>query len=82
MTFKYTSPYPSFNIDQESTRTEKKGSVRLDFQFSPAIRLAIRANKAANLLPVDNRFSGGATRHPSSAIETGRNTNHLQATLT
>ena len=82
MTFNYTSPYPSFNMDQPSTRTENKGSVRLDVQFSPRLRLAVRGNKAKNLFPIDNRFSGGATRHPSSAIETARNTNHLQGTLT
>jgi hypothetical protein len=31
-TYSHSSPYPSFNFDQKSTRNEKKGGVRLDFQ--------------------------------------------------
>jgi hypothetical protein len=81
-TFSYSSPYPMFNFDQLSTRTEKKASLRLDFQFSPRTRLSLRGNKAINHLPIDNRFSGGATRHPSSGIETGRATNNILATVT
>ena len=38
----YSSAYPSFNIDQIGTITEKKGGARLDFQFSPKTRMIVR----------------------------------------
>ena len=62
----YSSPFPSFNIDQPGTRTEKKGGVRLDYQFSPRTRLTVRANVQRSFDPLDSRWSGG-NLHPSSA---------------
>ena len=62
----YSSPFPSFNIDQPGTRTEKKGGVRLDYQFSSRTRLTVRANVQRSFDPLDARWSGG-NLHPSSA---------------
>ena len=62
----YSSPFPSFNIDQPGTRTEKKGSVRLDYQFSSRTRLTVRANVQRSYDPLDARWAGG-NLHPSSA---------------
>lgn len=71
-TFTYNTPYPAFNIDQQSTLTEKKGLVRVDYQVSPRARLTFRGNKSFTFFPVDDRFSGGANRTPNSVIHTGR----------
>ena len=69
-TFNHTSAYPSFNFDHSGTRTEDKGLVRLDYQLSSKTRMTARANKSIVDMPFDQRYTGGATRHPSSAITT------------
>ena len=63
-TFSFSSPYPSFNLDQSGTRTEHKGGGRLDFQFSPTTHLTVRGNKSLVDMPYDARYTGGSTRHP------------------
>ncbi len=55
----YSSPFPSFNIDQPGTRTEKKGGVRLDYQFSPRTRLTVRRERAAVLRSARCPLVGG-----------------------
>jgi hypothetical protein len=81
-TFSHSSPYPAFNFDLTGTRTEKKGVGRLDFQISPQLRLNVRGNKFVGWFPYDSRYTGGATRHPSSAIQTLRHSNDLSSSLT
>ena len=81
-TYSHSSPYPSFNFDQESTRNEKKGGVRLDFQFTPQTRLTFRGNWGRVLLPLDPRYSGGAQRHPSTGIEVGRQNDNITVNFT
>lgn len=81
-TFTYTSPYPSFNLDQQGTRKESKGGGRGDVQFSPKTRMTIRGNKSYVAMPYDQRYTGGGTRHPSSAIQTDRYSTDLSGVLT
>ena len=81
-TISYSSAYPSFNIDQIDTITEKKGGVRLDLQFSPKNRLSVRGNGSERWEPYDARYTGGASKHPSSAIQSTRHSNDLGVTLT
>jgi outer membrane receptor protein involved in Fe transport len=81
-TFSHSSPWPSFNFDQTSTRTEKKGGFRVDMQFSARTRLTTRANSGKVHLPLDPRYSGGAQRHPSTGIEVGRTNNSLTFNFT
>jgi hypothetical protein len=81
-TFSHSSPWPSFNIDHSGTRTENKGLARLDFQFTPQMRLTARAGKSVVNMPFDQRYTGGATRHPSSAITTNRHSGDLGLTFT
>jgi hypothetical protein len=82
LTFAYDTPYPSFNIDQEGTRTLKTGGARFDFQFSPRTHLTVRGTKYVGFLPFDPRYAGGATRHPSAAHSAERHADQLVATLT
>jgi hypothetical protein len=82
LTFAYDSPFPGFNIDQSGTRRLDTGGVRLDVQFSPQTRLTLRGTKYSQRLPFDPRYSGGGTRHPSSAISVTRDSNQLFVTLT
>ena len=77
----YNSPYPSFNIDQPGTRTEKKGGVRLDYQFSPRTRLTVRANVQRSFDPLDARWSGG-NLHPSSATGVPKESESIANRLT
>ena len=81
-TVTYDSAWPSFNIDAPSKVTEKKGTLRVDFQFSTRTRLAVRGNRSVNTIPIDTRFSGGASFHPSSSIATQRWSNALLGTFT
>ena len=73
-TITFNSRYPSFNIDQPGTRTESKGGVKGDFQFSPQHRLAARWNKYDNLIPSSG---GGAAVHPSTSGENNRHATQL-----
>jgi hypothetical protein len=81
-TFAFSSPWPSFNIDLSGTRMESKGGGRVDVQFTPTTRLAIRGNKSLVDMPYDSRYTGGTTRHPSSAITTDRHSTDVSGTLT
>ena len=81
-TYTYTSPFPAFNIDQTGTRKESKGGGRGDVQFSPKTRLTVRGNKSYVRMPYDQRYTGGGTRHPSSAIQTDRYSTDLSGVLT
>jgi hypothetical protein len=77
----YSSPFPSFNVDQPGTRTEKKGGVRLDYQFSPRTRLTVRANVQRSFDPLDARWSGG-NLHPSSATAVPKESESIANRLT
>ena len=81
-TFSFSSPFPSFNFDLSGTRMESKGGGRLDFQFTPMTRLTVRGNKSLVDMPYDSRYTGGSTRHPSSAITTDRHSTDVSGTLT
>jgi hypothetical protein len=81
-TYSHSSPWPSFNFDQESTRTEKKGGARVDMQFTPQTRLTFRGNWARVDLPLDPRYSGGAQRHPSTGIHVARQNDNITVNLT
>ncbi len=81
-TFIYTTPYPRFNFDQTGTRREYKAGARLDFQFSPKMRLAVRGNKWKHALPYDARYTGGGDKTPSSAVNLDRGMDQLFASFT
>ena len=40
----------------------RRAGVRLDYQFSPRLRLSVRGNKSIVDMPYDQRYTGGATR--------------------
>ena len=81
-TFSYSSPYPQFNFDQSGNYTQFMGGLRLDHQFSTDTRMALRGNRYTKLEPFDSRYSGGASRHPSSAIRTERASWDVNLTVT
>lgn len=81
-TFSHSSPYPSFNFDLSATRRESKGGGRVDFQFTPTTRMTIRGNKSLVDMPLDARYTGGSSRHPSSAIKTDRHSTDVSGVLT
>ena len=80
-TFSMSSPYPSFNLDLIGTRIETKGGGRLDFQFNPKTHMTVRGNTSLNDMPYDSRYTGGANKHPSSAVTTDRHSNDLSASV-
>jgi hypothetical protein len=81
-TFTHTSQWSAFNFDHSGTRTEKKGFGRGDIQFTPDTRMSVRGNVSRVWMPYDARYTGGATRHPSSTIATARNSGDISATVT
>jgi hypothetical protein len=70
----YNSIYPSFNFDVPGTRTENKGGVKLDWQFNPQNRMAVRWNRYRNRIP---NSGGGASNHPSTSSGNNRNSSQL-----
>ena len=77
----YSSPFARFNIDQPGTRTEKKGGVRLDYQFSSRTRLTARLNVQRSYDPLDARWSGG-NLHPASATAVPKESESIANRLT
>jgi len=81
-TFSHSSPYPTFNFDLTGTRTEQKGGGRIDVQFTANSRMTLRGNKSLVNMPYDSRYTGGATRHPSSSITTERHSTDFSGIFT
>ncbi|MBI2188509.1 MAG: TonB-dependent receptor [Acidobacteria bacterium] len=77
-TYIYTTPWPSFNIDQEFASTVHKVLGRLDYQFTPQTRLSVRFSN------YDNLFfgGGGSTVHPSTGRTLSREAPLYNATFT
>ena len=74
----FNSPFPAFNDDFAFTRNQQTGGAKVDMQFSPALRLSLRAQ----LYDQDYYSGGGASRHPSGIQQQNRNTQQYLATLT
>ena len=77
-TYTFTSPYPSFNIDQEFPTKVHKALGRLDYQFTPQTRLSSRVSYFNNTFYA----GGGATSHPSASGTRKRETPQYNATFT
>jgi len=77
-TVTYSSPLPSFNVDQLNTRREDKAGARLDVQFSPQTRIAVRGQY------YDQVYfdGGGAVLHPAGAHKQEKYSRQLLGTLT
>ncbi len=78
----YTTAYKSFNQDMTGTRTDPKAGGRVDFQFSPQVRLMVRGNLSRLFTPFDPRYTGGSSQSPSSSESTARPSNELYGALT
>jgi hypothetical protein len=82
----YTTPVLAFNDVLTGTRVEKKGLAKVDIQFSPRTRLAVRASAARSHNPYEAPATGlspgTATSTPNAAQMHDRNADQLFATLT
>src|SRR2546425_1862520 len=78
-TYTYNSPYPAFNVDVHFPTRIHKFLGRLDYEFSSATRLSVRASQFNNLF-----YAGGnsATDHPSAGGTRKRVAPQYFATLT
>src|SRR6185295_17444706 len=74
----YTTAYKSFNQDMTGIRTDPKAGGRVDFQFSPQVRLMVRGNVSRLFTPFDPRYTGGSSQSPSSTESTARPVNELK----
>ena len=77
-TVTYSSPFPSFNVDQSNTRREHKEGARLDVQFTSQTRLTVRGQGYHQVF----FDGGGAILHPAGAHRQERYTRQLLGTLT
>ena len=77
----YNTPVAAFNQTLTATRTEKKALLRLDAQFSPKTRLAIRGSMARPYTPNES-LHGSATATPNGATSNDQKSNLMQATVT
>ena len=63
-TVTFSSRFPAFNPDLRGTRTEHKAGPKVDWQFTPQMRLTTRYNRYQIEIP--NIGTGGASSHPST----------------
>src|SRR2546426_1390706 len=77
-TVTYSSPFPSFNVDQLNKRREDKGGARLDVQFSPKTRIAVPGQHYHQVY----FDGGGAVLHPAGAHRQEKYSRQLFGTLT
>jgi carboxypeptidase family protein len=78
----FTTPYPEFNLQFTAPREEHKAGLRLDYQFTPAMRASMRGAIWQNDQQIDQGFEGSSTDHPSFLVHTYRDSDQLQLTLT
>ena len=74
----YTTPYPHFNGSFDATSKEQKVGGRLDYQFSPRTRLALRGSGSWS----DNPAGGSSSTAPILAVGYTYATHNLLGTLT
>ncbi len=74
----YTTPYPHFNQTFDATSKEQKAGGRLDYQFSPRTRLALRGSGSWS----DNPAGGSSNTAPILAVGYTYETRNLLGTLT
>ena len=74
----YTTPFPYFNRDISAVNTTKMGGARLDAQFSPQTRLAVRFTGSR----IETFGGGGGSSTPSSATQGHTRSNQILTTLT
>lgn len=81
-TFAYTPPFARLASEVTGTRREHKAGGKVDVQFSPQRRLAVRATTWNHWIPYDPRTSGGADKTEAAATSLERGMGQLLATLT
>ena len=83
-TVTHNTPYPSFNVDLEQTRTQHKPNIRLDGQLSVQTRLSVSSYLWRDYQPIDGSQAtiGGATNHPINQVRFDKYAEAVQATLT
>ena len=83
-TFTFATPYPKFNFDLTGeARLEHTGGGRVDVQFSPSTRLAVRGNYWNNFFPYGALSTlTSATTTPNRAEPTRRTLRQVNSELT
>ncbi len=79
-TVTFSSPFPSFNIDQAAMNRQRKAVVRLDAAVLAAVAL-LRARYQKYYFDQPFGGTGGATSHPSTARRERRYSNQVFSTL-
>src|SRR5688572_13227429 len=69
-TVTFSSPYPAFNLDLQGKKTEFKAGPKVDWQFTPQLRLSTRYSRYQVKIP--NIGTGGAAVHPSTGRQDQR----------
>ena len=79
----FNTPYPSFNIQLTGTRRTDMAGLRVDYQFSPRIRLMTRGNVFNLRNPYEAQQTGQQIGgHPAGTESFKRHSEELFATLT
>jgi hypothetical protein len=79
----FNTPYPSFNIQLTGTRRTDMAGLRVDYQFSPRMRLMTRGNVFNYNNPYEAQQTGQQVGgHPASVESFRRHSEELFATLT
>ncbi len=79
----FNTPYPSFNIQLTGTRRTDMAGLRLDYQFSPRMRLMTRGNVFDYTNPYEAQQTGQQVGgHPAGTESFKRQSDELFAALT
>ena len=83
-TVTHNTPYPAFNVDLESVRTQHKPNVRVDAQLSARTRLSVSSYLWRDFQPIDGTQAtiGGAVNHPINQISFDKYAEAVAGTLT
>ena len=74
----WNTPYSSFNVDLRGNETIKMGGGRLDYQFSPNMRLMGKVTNAERFQP----FTEGNNQHPAATGTTAETNREYTAQFT
>ena len=74
----WNTPYPSFNVELTGNETVKMGGGRVDYQFSPNLRLMGKVTAAERWQP----FTAGNNQHPAATGTTAETNREYLAHLT
>ena len=75
----WNTPYPAFNVELKGKETKKMGGVRMDYQFSPSMRVMGKGSAGRFFQPFG---AGSSNNHPAATNNTQERNDEALGQLT